>query len=177
MSSLYNPQIARRTIFGSMKPMVVIGLGNILLADEGVGIMLLRALSHRSHEFPSADFIELGTGGMSVVHAMAGRRKAVVLDCARMGASPGTIRRFTPEAARSANAPGSFSMHQGDILELIAVSRVIGALPEKIVIFGIEPESLATGEKLSPSLQSRIPDYLAAISEELLQDAGPVRGS
>lgn len=150
-----------------MNPTVVIGLGNRLLSDEGIGLFLLEALARKAAEFPAVDFLELGTGGMAVLHALAGRKTALILDCARMGAMPGTMRRFTPDTVRSGDAPPHFSLHEGNVLDLIALARRVGECPERIIIFGIQPETIAPGETVSPILQARLPEYLGVITKEL----------
>ena len=150
-----------------MNSTVVIGLGNRLLSDEGIGLVLLEALAREAAEFPSVDFLELGTGGLTVLHALAGRKTAVILDCARMGAAPGVMRRFTPDMVRASDAPSYFSLHEGALLDLINLLRRVGDCPERIIIFGIQPETLAPGETVSPILQARLPEYLALITKEL----------
>ena len=64
---------------------VVIGLGNLLLSDEGIGVHLIRRLSERQDKFPLVEFIDAGTGGMNVLHLIANRKKAVIIDCVKMG--------------------------------------------------------------------------------------------
>lgn len=150
-----------------MNPTVVIGLGNKLLSDEGIGLVLLEALARQAAEFPAVDFLELGTGGMAIVHALAGRKTAVILDCARMGAAPGTLRRFTPDTVRASDVSPRLSLHEGNVLDLIALARRVGACPERLIIFGIQPATLAPGEQLSPVLQARLPEYLGVIGKEI----------
>jgi len=146
---------------------VVIGLGNTLVSDEGIGCFLVEALSQRADEFPGVDFEELGAAGMRVLHAIAGQRKAVIVDCAIMGTEPGTIRRFTPDDVRTIKSMPGFSLHEGDILRVIDLSRVLGEAPEEIVIFGIEPALLEDCEGLSPLLTDRFEAYIAEIAMEL----------
>ncbi|MBI3986469.1 MAG: hydrogenase maturation protease, partial [Lentisphaerae bacterium] len=122
-----------------MKKIVVIGLGNTLMSDEGVGIHLLHRLKARASGFPGVDFVDLGASGLRLVHALAGRKRAILLDCARMGETPGTIRRFTPEEVRTGKKLPGFSLHEGDVLQAIALSRTLGECPESIVVFGIQP--------------------------------------
>jgi hydrogenase maturation protease len=150
-----------------INPIVVIGFGNRLLADEAVGIVLLEALARQANEFPNVDFLELGTGGLAVLHALAGRQKAIILDCARMSAAPGTMRRFTPEMVRAGAVSMRLSLHEGGLLEQIDLARRVEACPENLVIFGIQPATIAPGEKLSPVLQARLPEYLDVIGGEL----------
>jgi hydrogenase maturation protease len=137
------------------------------MTDEGVGVRLVRELSVRGARFPQVEFADLGASGLGVLHAMAGRRKAVFVDCAFMGERPGTLRRFRPESVRSTKARLTVTAHGADLIETIELSRRLGECPEEIVIFGIQPESVAPGEELSPVLRRRMQDYADAVIEEL----------
>jgi hydrogenase maturation protease len=150
-----------------VKPIVVIGLGHALMRDEGIGCHLIRALQTQADRFPDVEFLDLGTSGLAVHHAIAGRRKAVLLDCAIMGEEPGTIRRFSPDQVRSGKGLPGLSTHEGDLLALLASARTLGAAPEDLVIFGIQPADISPGEDLSPLLSSRLPHYLETIIREL----------
>ncbi len=149
------------------KDIVVIGLGNLLMSDEGIGIYLIQKLSELQDKFPHVEFIDAGTGGMNLLHLIANRKKAVIIDCVKMGKSPGTIKKFKPSEVKTTKKMMHFSLHEADILRIIAISRQLGECPEKIVIFGIEPESLEMGQKLSPALAARIDLYTAEICKSL----------
>ncbi len=149
------------------KDVVVIGLGNILLSDEGIGVHLIKRLSTRQNEFPLVDFIDAGAAGMSLLHLIANRKKAVILDCAKMDAQPGTIRRFTPDQVESVKKLSNFSLHEVDILQVINLSRQLGECPGEITFFGIQPESISPGRDLSKTLSSGIDNYIADICKEL----------
>jgi hydrogenase maturation protease len=150
-----------------VKPVVVIGLGNPLMSDEGVGVHVIRELSARAGEFPGIEFLDAGTSGMVALHAMAGRRKAVFVDCARMGGSPGTIRRFRPDDVASRKVLSGLSLHEGDLMSIIELSRRIGECPADVVIFGVEPECFDPVQELSPALASRLAAYVEQIVSEL----------
>ena len=152
------------------RPIVVIGLGNVLMSDEGIGVLLVQALAARAKRFSEIDFLDLGTGGMAVLHALNGRRKAVIVDCARMNEMPGAIRRFTPDQVATVKETKFFSLHEGDLLEILALSRRLGESPGTIILFGIQPASLDTGEGLSPVLASHFDEYLRFITAELDED-------
>ena len=149
------------------KDTVVIGLGNLLLSDEGIGIHLIRKLSEHQNEFPSVEFIDAGTGGMNVLHLIANRKKAVIIDCVKMGKNPGTIKRFGPADVQTTKKMTHFSLHEADILKIINLSGQLGECPDKIVIFGIEPESLELGQNLSKTLSDGIDAYSIDICNEL----------
>ena len=104
---------------------------------------------------------------MNVVHAIAGRQKAILIDCACMDEPAGTIRRFTPQDVVSIKAMAHFSLHEGDLLDALKLSQVLGECPGEIVIFGIQPESMEFGDGLSPVLREQMGNYVEMISREL----------
>jgi hydrogenase maturation protease len=149
------------------KDTVVIGLGNPLMSDEGIGVYLIQKLSEHQDEYPSVKFIDAGTGGMNILHLIANRNKAIIIDCVKMGKIPGEISRFEPSDVKSIKKMVHFSLHEADILQIIKLSTQLGECPEKIVIFGIEPESLEMSQKLSKTLAGKLEAYSADILKEL----------
>jgi len=149
------------------KPTVVLGLGNPLMGDEGIGVYLIERLAESAAEYPSVDFIDAGTGGLSVLHHIEGRRKAIMIDCAFMEKPPGTIRRFTPEEVRSTKVLAHQSLHEADLMRIIAMARQLDQAPEQIVIFGIQPERIEPGQSLSRTLMDRMDKYIRVILREL----------
>ena len=146
---------------------IIIGLGNPLLGDEGIGVALVQALGEVYADDPEVECVDMGTGGMAVLHVLAERRKALFLDCALMGEAPGTLRRFTPAEVRARRTQPSFSLHQGNLLDLLALAGELHTLPAEIVIFGIEPLTLSPGLSLSLPLQQHFGEYLDAIRAEV----------
>lgn len=153
------------------KPVIVIGLGNPLMADEGIGPALAAALAEmaRTGTLPTdeVEYLDGGCGGMYLLHSMAGRRKVILIDCAKMGLAPGTLRRFTPDDVATVKQMTHLSLHEVDILRVIEMTEMIDQRPGEIVIFGVEPERIEMQMHLTDALQKRIPDYLAAIAEEI----------
>ena len=151
-----------------MKATLIICLGNPLMRDEGIGIRLASELSAHLANNPDVEVMDLGTGGLSVLHVIEGRKKIIFVDCALMGQAPGTILRFTPEQVRSKKVRMRYSLHEGDLLNTIELSQRLGECPGDIVIFGIEPEEITDGEGLTSELQNNIQQYVQTI----LQEAG-----
>jgi hydrogenase maturation protease len=149
------------------RPVVVIGLGNLLMSDEGVGVHLAQRFSDLSREYSSVEFIDAGTGGVSILHFLEGRQKAVFIDCAIMGEPPGVIRRFTPEQVESRKALTGRSLHEADLLKTIDMAKQLGQCPAEITIFGIEPENVGPGTELSGMLNEKLGCYISVISKEL----------
>ena len=149
------------------KSTVVLGLGNPLMADEGIGVYLIEQLAARAAQHDDVDFIDAGTGGMSVLHLLDGRAKAVFIDCAFMDEAPGAMRRFTPEAVRSRKVLAHQSLHEADLLHILSLAEQFGQCPEQVVIFGIQPEVVDSRQEISQSLLDRTDDYLREILSEL----------
>jgi hydrogenase maturation protease len=150
-----------------MKPTLIICLGNPLMRDEGIGICLASELSPRLADRSDVEVLDLGTGGLTIMHAIAGRKRVIFVDCAIMGEAPGTMRRFTPEEVRSSKIRTRYSLHEGDLLDTLDLSRRMGECPDDIVIFGIEPNQVAPGEGLSEELQGKISHYIETILRAL----------
>ena len=150
-----------------MKPILIICLGNPLMRDEGIGIRLASELLVHLADNPNVDVLDLGTGGISVIHAIAGRKKVIFIDCAIMGKSSGCIYRFTPEQANSKKVQMRYSLHEGNLLNSIELSRNLGECPDNIIIFGIEPKEITHGEGLTSQLENNIQQYIQIIMEEL----------
>jgi hydrogenase maturation protease len=150
------------------RPVVVLGLGNPLMADEGIGVHLVERLRAAAADYPSVDFVDAGTGGWSILHQIQGRRKAVLIDCAFLGEPAGAIRRFVPEEVRSTKTLAHQSLHEADLWQILGGVRQLGQGPDEIVIFGIQPERVVPEMGLSRALRDRMDVYASMI----LQEAG-----
>ncbi|MBN1393323.1 MAG: HyaD/HybD family hydrogenase maturation endopeptidase [Sedimentisphaerales bacterium] len=149
------------------KAVIVIGLGNTLMSDEGIGVRVVQRLSDFADRFSQVDFADAGTGGMSILHLIEGRDKVIFIDCAKMGEEPGVIKKFTPREIKSNKALSHQSLHEFDLIKIINMSDKLGRSPAEIVIFGIEPDTVKPGCELSKILADRIDEYVAVICKEL----------
>jgi hydrogenase maturation protease len=154
------------------KSRIVVGLGNPLMSDEGIGVLLAQKLAQRAQNqaFPGCENVEFydgGVGGLNLLYKIENRDKVILIDCAKMGEQPGVIRRFTPDQVRSVKNLGHFSLHEVDILKVLDLAGQLDAAPKEVVIFGIEPASLDLNPTVSDILAGQVETYLAAITEEL----------
>jgi hydrogenase maturation protease len=159
-SSIIHNQSAQR-------PVVVLGLGNPLMADEGIGVYLIERLMASAAAYPAVDFVDAGTGGLTILHHLEGRHKAILIDCAFMDEVPGTIRRFTPGEVSSTKVLAHQSLHELDLIRVIAMAHELGQAPQEMVIFGIQPQRVELGQGLSPTLAGRLDEYVDAVLHEL----------
>lgn len=150
-----------------MKPTLIICLGNPLMRDEGIGVRLASELLQCLADNPNVEILDLGTGGLTIMHAIAGQEKVIFVDCALMSEAPGKMLRFTPQEVVSKKIKTRYSVHEGDLLEVLKLSADMGECPDDIVIFGIEPKEISSGEGLSEALENNIPHYVETILKEL----------
>ncbi|MBN2589317.1 MAG: HyaD/HybD family hydrogenase maturation endopeptidase [Sedimentisphaerales bacterium] len=149
------------------KPTIVLGLGNPLMSDEGIGIFLINRLTELSEQFPEVDFFDAGTGGITLLHLFEGRDRAIIIDCAYMDEEPGRIRRFTPDQVKSVKQLAHQSLHEQDIMKIIEMAKLMEQCPKEVILFGIQPKSLELGEGISSELEQNIDDYIKVICNEL----------
>ena len=156
---------------GQVKETIVVGLGNPIMADEGIGTVLVEELEKMAKAgkllSDTIEYYDGGCGGMYLLHTIAERKKAILIDCCLMGEEPGTIRRFTPDDVKSVKQMAHLSLHEVDILKVIELAKEIGQCPDEIVIFGIEPVAIEQQLHLNEILQKHIPDYIETIRAEL----------
>ena len=159
--------------FGTPKETIVIGLGNPLMADEGIGTVLINELTKLAVagklSTEQVEYLDGGCGGMYLLHSIASRKKVILIDCCLMEAEPGTIVRFTPDDVKTIKQMTHLSLHEVDILKVIELAKEIGQCPEDIVIFGIEPVGITQQMHLNEALQKRIPEYIEAINAEIMR--------
>ena len=133
---------------------VVLGVGNVLLGDEGVGVHAVRRLLERG--LPSGvEAFDGGTEGFGLLDLVSACSRLVVVDCVRGGAAPGTIYRFEPGDLPAAPDRYATSIHQAGILEILHLAGLVGQCPRTTIV-GVEPAVLEIGEALSPVLAARL---------------------
>ncbi|MBN3038195.1 MAG: HyaD/HybD family hydrogenase maturation endopeptidase [Candidatus Omnitrophica bacterium] len=150
----------------SSKKISVLGLGNILLKDEGFGIHLIRRLQRLS----LPDHIELidgGTCGLDALALFAGSDKLIILDAIAHYGKPATIYRISAEDLLDDPLTAVLSLHQVGALETISIAKKTGKLPPKTVIIGIEPKQITWGLDLSKEIAQKVPQVIDMVLKEI----------
>lgn len=140
----------------------VVGIGNALLSDEGIGCHVVRALE----EMPLRD-VETIDGGTcpDVLELLGDVGKLIIVDAVKAGGPPGQIYRFHPEDI-ALEQRAFLSLHDMSLLDGLKLVRLRHSIGEA-VIFGIEPGELGWGLELSPELETKLPQIIDVILEEL----------
>jgi hydrogenase maturation protease len=144
---------------------VVLGVGNLLLSDEGVGVHVVKRLSEMSLP-PDVEVLDGGVAGLGLMNVIMGADRLIVIDAVKGGADPGSIYRFGPEDLTEYADGATLSVHEIGILEAIRLSDLLGYTPRTTVI-GVEPKSLDTGMELSQEIREKIPRIIELVLDEL----------
>lgn len=145
---------------------VILGIGNIILSDEGVGVRAAEALS-AAYEIPAdVEVVDGGTTGMELLGPLTGVDLLVVLDAIKAGRAPGTVVTLT-----GSEVPVFFcsrlSPHQISICDVLAGLEFSGEAPKDLVLIGCEPDSLELGLELTPMIAAQIPEMVRIAVVEL----------
>jgi len=149
----------------SPQKIVILGVGNLLLSDEGVGVHVANALMNMNLP-PEVSVVEGGTDGFRLLNVITETDRLIVIDAVKGGAESGSIYRFDIDDVRNCPVGFKTSVHQIGILEVIDLSELIGKRPHTTII-GIEPKSLEMGMELTPEIKAKIPRVIELIFEEL----------
>ncbi|MBW2272528.1 MAG: hydrogenase maturation protease [Deltaproteobacteria bacterium] len=151
---------------------LVLGLGNLLLRDDGVGLELLQALrAERGHD-ERVEFVDGGTQGVALLGFLGGRRAVLILDAVSTGAAPGSVEVLRDPLAHL--SPQGFGAHGANASGLLAAAQLLGELPASAAVVGVVPAVLETGVGLSGLVEQALPGALESagkLLDELLDDA------
>ncbi|MGD8989225.1 MAG: HyaD/HybD family hydrogenase maturation endopeptidase [Syntrophobacterales bacterium] len=148
------------------KQIMILGVGNLLFTDEGVGVRVAEALQDR-YEFPeNVRVVDGGTLGLNLLGIISDTDHLIVVDAVRNNGDPGTLYRLAgeeiPKRIRAKN-----SLHQVDLLEALTCCQALDKVPETVII-GVEPEDITTlGIELTPTVSARVEDLVNRVLEEL----------
>ncbi len=149
-----------------VKQTLILGLGNPLLGDEGIGVQVVEEL--KGLELPDGvAVVEGGTAGVGLVGLMEGYQRVIIVDAADLGHPPGHIVRFTPSEAQFKTAETPLSLHQIRLGEVLALAEALEVAPAELIIIGIQPNRVEMGAGLSPEVEGAIPQIIRIIFDEL----------
>jgi hydrogenase maturation protease len=156
-----------------VKKTLIIGVGNTLMSDEGVGVAVAKALMNEN--LPAGvQVVDAGCALLNVLMDLEGFDRVVIIDAAAGGGRPGNIYRFDSSVlADKTAAPRCLtSLHEIGVPESIAMAEISGSEIPPVTIIGVEPSSLELGTELSGPIKSKIPDIVQAVKNELVETAG-----
>ena len=147
-----------------MQPTLILGIGNILLRDEGVGVRIIEAMGKL--DLPEGvEILDGGTAGADLVDVIADRRKLIVVDAVAAEAAPGTVFRLRPEDLLP-QGEALISLHQLGLVQSLAMAKQLGCQPREVVIFGVQPGEITPGLELTVRVAAAVPKVIEAVLAE-----------
>ena len=138
---------------------LVLGIGNTLLSDEGIGVHVTRYLSDHHAYLPDTEFIDGGTLSFTLAGNIEDADHLIVIDASQLNEPPGSVRAFVGEAMDAfLNGHGKRSVHEVGLIDLLSIARLVGRLPENRALIGIQPHYVHWGEHPSEAVQAAIPE-------------------
>jgi hydrogenase maturation protease len=148
-----------------MKDALVLGLGNLVHADDGVGIHAVRRLENDSRLPPGIMMLDGGTHGLGLLPYISGFRRILVIDALDVGETPGTVVRLEGNALDK--LPGKPSVHQLGFADLMIALKLLGDTPDELVVIGVQPSSTEWSAELTPAVNESLDRLITAVLEQL----------
>lgn len=144
---------------------VVLGIGNLLMKDDGIGVHAIRALEGRLPQ--DVVLVDGGTAGCDLLPYMMGAEKIIIIDALQGGEPPGAVYRLTPEDCGEQYLEGTISLHDLGILVVLHDLALLEDKTPSVVIIGIEPKEISWGMELTSDVEKSLPKVLELVEREL----------
>ena len=155
-----------QTFDTSPPPTLIIGLGNTLRGDDGVGVLVAQILARQT--LPNeVEVVDGGTQGLGLVNLMEGRQRLILIDAADVGKTPGEFVGFTLDEAVLRGNDQHLSVHTAGLREALFLAQALKILPDEVIIFGVQPANLDWISTLSPEVEAALPDLISAVLAKL----------
>lgn len=145
---------------------VVIGIGNVVRSDDGVGVHAVVRLRERLGSQPDVTLVEGGTAGLLLLPHLADARRAIIIDAIDVGAEPGTLVRLAGDEFAVAFSADT-TVHDVGLRDLLGAARLSGAWPEQLVLRGVQPGSTTLGTELTSTVAAALDGLVDSIADEL----------
>ena len=150
-----------------MQRTLVLGIGNTLLSDEGLGIHLLHYLQAQNPTHPGVTWLDGGTLSFTLAPDIEDHENLIVLDAAQLNEPPGTVKLLEGSDMDRFVGHGKRSVHEVGLVDLMAIVRLQDSLPKKRALLGIQPAELGWGEFPSKVVSRVIPDAASQVMDLL----------
>lgn len=144
---------------------VVLGLGNLIRSDDGVGIHAIRQLIGDSRVPEDVVLLDGGTLGLELLPAIENATHLLAIDAVNTGAAAGTVVSF--DMSEMEPLPGTPSVHQIGFADLLAVLRLLEKFPQQMILLGVQPQETGWGIRLSNAVQAALPELVDAAIDRL----------
>jgi hydrogenase maturation protease len=147
-----------------MKQTVIIGFGNLLMRDDGVGIHVVHQLLQRDLP-PEIEVIDGGVASFVIFDSVRDAEQIIIIDAVETGEEPGSIYRFTPEELGNIQPSPSYSLHEVSLIQSLHLARKMGPMPP-VCFYGVEPADMSMGMELTPSVAAAVTRLIEILEGE-----------
>jgi hydrogenase maturation protease len=145
----------------------VLGLGNVLMADDALGPYAVRVLESEYELSPIVTVQDIGTPGLDLVPYFDGADALILIDTVRSEGKPGELRLYRRQAILAHAPQPRVSPHDPGLKETLLALDFAGAGPQEVLLVGVIPESTSQGVGMSAAVRQSVPSVLRAVVEEL----------
>ena len=142
---------------------LILGIGNILLSDEGVGVHTLNYMRTHNADLKGVEYLEGGTLSFTLAPLIEEAENLIVIDAAQLHAEAGTVRTFIGAQMDEFLSTPRRSVHEVNLVDLLTMVRLTERLPQRRALIGIQPQKVDWGEVPSPKVAAVIPDAAALV--------------
>lgn len=150
---------------------LVLGLGNLVHADDGVGIHAIQHLQKDVRVPAGVVLMDGGTQGLSLIPHISGFERLLVIDAVDVGERPGTLIRLEGDAVEK--LPGKPSVHQLGFADLMIAMKLLGEPPREVIVIGVQPQSTGWSPELTAPVRESLDELLAVVIAQLNSWATP----
>ena len=139
-----------------MKKTLILGIGNILLSDDGAGVHVALLLAQRLAGREDVEVLDGGTLSFTLAPLVAGSARLIVLDATELEQTPGTVRTFIGAEVDRLLGRARLTVHEIGLRDVLEISRLAGELPQERALVGIQPASLGWGTEPTPPVAAAL---------------------
>jgi hydrogenase maturation protease len=152
-----------------MRGVTVLGLGNILLADDGVGVHVARSLAMNPGSPQGLRALDGGTLGFRLMEALTQSDSVLIVDAALLGEKPGAMRLLeSHELHRHVSRSDRMSAHEAGLADMLTLAKLEGWSPRHLALLAIQPQSIDWGDALSEALAQSVPAACRQATDKVL---------
>ena len=144
----------------------MLGVGNLLLSDDGVGVHAIRRLQQVALLPEEVQVVDGGTSGLDLLHYLEGVSHLVIVDATEVGQAPGTLTRLAGDEV-PAYLSTKLSPHEIGLPDMLFAAKLRDLYPEEVVVWGVQPATTEVGLDLSPPVAAQVDVLVQKILEEL----------
>lgn len=149
-----------------MKKVIVLGVGNLLLKDEGVGIQAVQRLMEEVVD-PEVELIDGGTSGLDLLPIFERCENLFIIDCVKGGGEPGAIYKFDSSDIEKKVEAYKMSVHDFDLVDTIELARALEKKMPQITVYGVEPSAIEWGLELTSPVKLSLKKLVALVKKDI----------